>query len=318
MKKSLGIIGCGSVVQFVYVHIIGGWQQIDKIYVYDIDPEQSQRVALTLGATVSGLENLISKSDVIIITAPPHTHYNLLLQCLHAGKTVICEKPFLFHISEAEKIVTEAEQNNVQLFVAHMRRVLPAINLAKQMYESRVLGNLLEIQIFEGMRFAYHTQSGYEVKNEYGGVLLDTGSHALDAAMYITGLDEKEITVQQAIVKRDKKEPSHNFEALFTMKTLSEEIPVKLKLSRKQALSNKINLMAEHGIVEVPLDLDNCIRLSQKSKKAFVAHAPYQVSSYQQAMAMQYNIIFDDTKNGIFRAERFIGLTGVLEKLLSA
>ncbi|MGZ5244717.1 MAG: Gfo/Idh/MocA family protein [Bacteroidia bacterium] len=317
MKKSLGIIGCGSVVQNMYVYSIPGWPHIEKIYVHDVDPQQSERVALTLNATVSGLENLIQKADIIIIASPPHTHYNLLKQCLQKDKTVICEKPFLFHIAEAREIVKAAKANGTKLFVAHMRRVLPAINLAKQMFESHVLGEIKELQLFEGMRFAYQTQSGYETQNEYGGVLLDTGSHTLDAALYITGLDEKELQVEEAVVERDKHEPAHEIKANFTLKFLGGQIPVKLILSRKQVLSNKINIICEHGVLEVPLGLENTVRVRKEHKKAFVAHAPYQVANYHQVLAMQYNIIFDDSRNHIFRSERFIGLTGILEKLLA-
>lgn len=317
MKKSLGIIGCGSVVQNMYVYSIPGWQHIDKIYVYDIDPRQTEKVALALNATVSGLENLIHKSDIIIIAAPPHTHYNLLKQCLIKNKTVICEKPFLFHIAEAQEIVKEAKANGTDLYVAHMRRVLPALNLARQMHESHVLGEIKEMQLFEGMRFAYQTQSGYEKQNEYGGVLLDTGSHTIDAALYITGMDEKELNVQNAAAQKDKREPAHEIKANFTLSFADGEIPVKLFLSRKQSLSNKINIIYEHGVLEVPLGLENTVRVSKENKKAFVAHAPYHIANYHQLLAMEYNMIFDETRNHIFRAERFIGLTGILEKLLA-
>jgi predicted dehydrogenase len=315
MKKSLGIIGCGSVVQNMYVYSIPAWPHIDKIYVYDIDPLQSEKVALALNATVSGLENLIHKSDIIVVSAPPHAHYTLLKQCLEKDKTVICEKPFLFHIAEAREIVKTAQANNAHLYVAHLRRVFPAINLAKQICESHVLGDIKELQLYEGIRFAYQTQSGYETQNEYGGVLLDTGSHTIDAALYITGLDEKEIKVKGAVVKRDKREPAHDFKADFSLHTLDHEIPVKLYLSRKQVLSNKINIICEYGILEVPVGIENSIRISKPDKKAFVAHAPYKLANYHQAMAMQYNIIFDEAKSQIFRAERFIGLTEILEKL---
>lgn len=316
MGKILGIIGCGSVVQNMYLYSIPGWANIDKIYTYDIVPENASQVALALNAVVTGLENLVQQADIILITTPPHTHYNLLKQALLPGKTVICEKPFLYNYHEADEIINLGETNKAQLFVAHFRRILPAVQLAKNMLASGVFGSVEKIELFEGMRFSYKTQSGYETQNPFGGVLLDTGSHTLDQALFICGLDVENIEVNVAEIHRNKHEPSHEIEVSFTIKMHEKNIPVHLKLSRRQVLSNKLNIFCEHGILEVPTDLQNKVCVSGK-QKPFLATADYEIGSYQQAFNLQYDFMFDGKRNTIFRAQKFKNLALIFDKILA-
>ena len=58
--------------------------------------------------------------DIVAICSPSRTHYQYLMQCLNAGVSVLCEKPFIWGekldlIRETESIINLAKKKNLQL-----------------------------------------------------------------------------------------------------------------------------------------------------------------------------------------------------------
>jgi predicted dehydrogenase len=57
--------------------------------------------------------------DVVHITTPPQSHYEIGRQCLEAGCHIYVEKPFTLNTTEAEKLVALANQSGRKLTVGH-------------------------------------------------------------------------------------------------------------------------------------------------------------------------------------------------------
>lgn len=60
--------------------------------------------------------------DLVVITTPTNTHYELARACLEAGKHVILEKPMTAAYSEAKELCDIARSQNKLLAVYHNRR----------------------------------------------------------------------------------------------------------------------------------------------------------------------------------------------------
>lgn len=60
--------------------------------------------------------------DLVVITTPTYTHYDLAKACLDAGKHVILEKPMTAAYSEAKDLCERANAANKLLAVYHNRR----------------------------------------------------------------------------------------------------------------------------------------------------------------------------------------------------
>src|SRR5258708_3883176 len=54
-----------------------------------------------------------SEIDVVYIATPANEHKNHSLACIHAGKSILCEKPFAMNAAEAQAIVTAARAHRV-------------------------------------------------------------------------------------------------------------------------------------------------------------------------------------------------------------
>jgi predicted dehydrogenase len=56
--------------------------------------------------------------DAVTVATPPHTHAELTLRAIEAGKHVICEKPFARDVEEGERVRVAAEAAGVVALVA--------------------------------------------------------------------------------------------------------------------------------------------------------------------------------------------------------
>lgn len=67
------------------------------------------------------LNDLLSKArpDVVHITTPPESHFDLARLCLEAGCHVYLEKPFTLYAEEARKLITLAEEKGRKITAGH-------------------------------------------------------------------------------------------------------------------------------------------------------------------------------------------------------
>jgi len=85
--------------------------------------------------------------DVIFITTPPNSHYDLAKAALQAGKHVIVEKPPFFKSSDFTQLGPIAEANSCQLLVAENYFYKPMRYRIKELLDSGVIGQPLFINI---------------------------------------------------------------------------------------------------------------------------------------------------------------------------
>lgn len=81
------------------------------------DPQKTRERAEKVGiphATTSLDEALaLSGVDLVAVATPPHTHAEIVLAAVEAGKHVLCEKPFARDVAEARRMHEAAEKAGV-------------------------------------------------------------------------------------------------------------------------------------------------------------------------------------------------------------
>jgi hypothetical protein len=318
-SKSLGIVGCGSVVRKFYIPFIHNLEEIELRYITDVNQKSAEELSSILNCEYIHLDKLIKKADIIIIATPPNTHYELIKKALKKDKIVVCEKPFVGSLSEAKELINLSEKQNSQLYIAHIRRCFPSVILARKLISTGIMGELKEIFLQEGGKFNYNSQSNYVYENKLGGVLLDTGSHTIDTALFITKLDEKNIT-NIAINKFwvSSKEPSHEIKVQLSLNTIDKPIKLNIHLSRLRVLANKISFIFENGEINLPAEFSNYIKVTGKSSSSrLYSNDPY--NDFMDLFPIQYHHMFNKNSemNNNFKAERFTNLTNILETILN-
>ena len=314
---TIGIVGCGAVVHSNYAQTLRGRKAYRVGLVTDLVAAQAASAARLFGAEAVSFEDVVERSDAVVVTTPPDTHAVLLRRCLRSGKTVLCEKPFTTSYRDAASLVADANAAGALLYVGHFRRTFPQVELARSLVGMGVIGRVAEIAVSEGGRFTWKTVSDYTVTSESGGVLWDTGSHTLDMALFAAGLDAwPEIDVAVREVTRDKPEPSHDFRGRFTIagSDSTQRVECRVHLSRKDALPNLVRIAGERGSVTFSVAMDHRVRLTTASGSTVLA-AEREHADLMECFDLQMRRILLKQQDQDFSAERFLVLTTVLEAL---
>ena len=156
---------------------------LDLVAICDVD---TARLALTQEdfpkvATFSHHRKLLEMEglDLAVLVTPHRTHASLAIDCLSAGKHVITEKPMCLSVAEGKQMVTTARRKKRMLSVFHNRRWDGDYTALRQIIASGAIGELFQIEVFNG---------GYEhpgtwwrsEKKISGGCLYDWGAHFID------------------------------------------------------------------------------------------------------------------------------------------
>jgi len=80
--------------------------------------------------------------DAVAIATPVHTHYELALSALKAGKHVLVEKPLAQNSDLARHLIDEAARRGLILSVDHTFVYTPAVRKIRELLVKKELGNV--------------------------------------------------------------------------------------------------------------------------------------------------------------------------------
>ena len=157
----------------------------------------------------SSVEELVCDRDidVVYIGTPNHTHKDLSVLCLLAGKHVLCEKPFAINAIEAREVIEVARRQQLFCMEAMWMRFMPLIQEVKAKIERDEIGKVKMLSA----DFGYVVSSNSSIYNtpleKGGGVLLDRGIYGLSLAYYLLG-EPAQITAQANLINNGVDEQS--------------------------------------------------------------------------------------------------------------
>jgi predicted dehydrogenase len=143
----------------------------------------------------SGVQMLkASDVDLVTIITPHNTHAKIALQCLRAGKHVVCEKPLALTMAECDGMIAMARRSGVMLSTYHNRHwdgwILRAVERIKK---EKAIGDVYKIDAPMGRRElpgAWWRSS----RSISGGILYDWGVHLLEYGLQIIEADIVEVS----------------------------------------------------------------------------------------------------------------------------
>jgi len=122
--------------------------------------------------------------DAVVVATPPHTHAELVLEALAAGRHVLCEKPFARDAAEAQSMLDAAERAGVVHLVGTEFRYAPGRVLLARAIRARAIGEprlatfLLHIPLLADP--AAEVPAWWSDARQGGGWLGAQGSHDID------------------------------------------------------------------------------------------------------------------------------------------
>jgi predicted dehydrogenase len=136
-----------------------------------------------------GLEELVERErpDVIIVATPPDSHAELCLRALEVGTHVICEKPFVNTVSEADSVLEAAEAVGRQVAVNHEFREKPIFKAVAERIGSPEAGRLVFCQIWQLMDVAPWEEPVAWRAAMPDRSLFEGGVHLVDLLIFLFG-----------------------------------------------------------------------------------------------------------------------------------
>ncbi len=151
--------------------------------VYDSNQRVNAEVAeLFSTRAAASLEELLRTDlDAVYVATPVHLHCEQVLQCIQAGKHVLCEKPLAMSVAEARGLIALAKQCEVQLGTALMMRFQAQQREALEIIKAGRLGRLVygraQLSCWYPPIVGAWRQSP---EQGGGGALMDLGVHCID------------------------------------------------------------------------------------------------------------------------------------------
>jgi predicted dehydrogenase len=326
------VVGCGRVVELFHAPVLNRLRTEGILTIracIDTSLDSAARMAKRLHAMParSVREAGVSGADAALIAAPPEFHADLALPYLLAGRSVLIEKPFAPTLADVVKLLDAARAGNARVLVGHMRRLYPAMRVAREVVRSGVLGDIHGAEARDGFRWSWRAASPFVVTSPSGGVLLDSGSHVLDSLLFLLDLDDPDaapaMTVESVARDRDT-EPSQDFRARFLLRHRSNELPVDFRVSRTEAIPQDIVLHGEHGslIVSGKFAQQPAIIAGSRATSLDLPLAGSRPADQNGCFRLQHEAVANPSDHpdisALLEGSRFVTLTHLLDALACA
>ena len=189
-KLKVAIIGQGRSGRDIH----GAWLQTETakekfqvVAIVDQNPERRRRAVTEFGCPVfekyQDLFEYQTEIDLVVNSTYSFQHAPISVDLLNHGFNVVCEKPACRSVAEFDEMVAAAKKNGKFLGIFQQSRFAPYFVKVKEIINSGVLGELIEVDIqfnSYARRWDWQTLDSFN-----GGGLRNTGPHPLDQALNI-------------------------------------------------------------------------------------------------------------------------------------
>ena len=182
-RLTVGLVGLGGVARRIHLPAIAAMPDLELVGAVETSAE-SQRLAtqnFPVPRVFMRTEELLDacRPDLVIIGTPPALHHAQTKAALEAGAHVLCEKPFVASLEEADDLIATARRVQRLLAVNNQYRFMTIYHETEERLRSGQFGPPYQIQVWQQM---YHPPS-FE-KNWRAelvrSALYEFGTHALD------------------------------------------------------------------------------------------------------------------------------------------
>ncbi|NJD04286.1 MAG: Gfo/Idh/MocA family oxidoreductase [Ruminiclostridium sp.] len=148
--------------------------------------------------------------NFVSIVAPNHVHYSAAKAFLSNGINVVCDKPLVFRVDEAEELSELTERNKLLFCVTYTYSGYPMVKQARKLVKDGKIGDILMVVgeypqdwLISTIENEGQKQAAWRTDPNQSGVsncIGDLGSHIENTVAYITGLKIKSLCAKLDII----------------------------------------------------------------------------------------------------------------------
>ncbi|MGN1400903.1 MAG: oxidoreductase [Bacillus sp. (in: firmicutes)] len=189
MKIKTAILGFGLSGSRFHAPFIEALEEFEltAIVARNLEKVKESKPDIPVYDTIDLLLEKQPEVELIILSTPTPTHFDLAKKAIMAGKHVIVEKPFVVTEQEGEQLISLAEQYQVVLTVYQNRRWDGDFMTVKQLIDSNRLGSIHTVEM-NWDRYRKEVRDRWKEANiPGGGIFYDMAPHMLDQALQLFG-----------------------------------------------------------------------------------------------------------------------------------
>jgi UDP-N-acetyl-2-amino-2-deoxyglucuronate dehydrogenase len=191
-KVGVGLIGLGGIS---FAHEAGYAELGDDCQIVamcDLNPEEVEnRVSMYEAKGYTRYQDLLADPavDMVDITTPHVSHYEIALAALRAGKHVLVEKPITVKSELGQELIDCAKSAGLKFSVAENTRFVTAYLAAEKILKDGLLGEIWTVRSLIAGSEVYRLKDPtlWHGKAPYGGVILDSAVHNLYLYKWLFG-----------------------------------------------------------------------------------------------------------------------------------
>ena len=196
--RKVALLGSGFIARF-YADSILGLRSKDQICtVYARREESARKLAedYQVPRWTTSMEAAIrdEEVDTVVIALPNHLHEQAVLECVKAGKAVLCTKPLGRNAEEALRMLQAVEEANV--FHGYLEDLLytPKTSRAMASVAQGALGQILWTRSREAHP-GPHSDWFWDKEKAGGGAIIDLACHCIEIGRGYIGRDIRPVEV---------------------------------------------------------------------------------------------------------------------------
>ena len=192
----VALIGLGNAGFTLHLPALAGLPDVRTVGAMDIDLGRRARAAGRFNVPVyADFDELLAsaKPEVVIVGTPPSSHADYCLRALAAGAHVLCEKPFVSSLAEADRVLEAARRVGRRVALNHEFREMPIFRAVRDAVGSGETGELVFAQVWQLMDLPPWAEPGWRGQM-LQRTLYEAGVHLVDFLLALFG--ERPVAVQ--------------------------------------------------------------------------------------------------------------------------
>lgn len=211
MCKKYGVllIGCGHIGE-EHISDIYYRDNIQMIAVVDKRIEIAEKFARKYGVKYYGTDYhtfLNEEVDIVIVATYTDTHYQILCDCLDAGKHILCEKPIAKDLESGLQFYKRVKNADTKVLIAHILRHNKSYQEIARLIQSGAIGELKIMRMVQN----HHAINWERYKRLLRDCtpLVDCGVHYIDVMQWVS--ESQVCEVRGMSCKIDDDSPNDNY-----------------------------------------------------------------------------------------------------------
>ncbi len=201
------LIGLGAGPEKILLPGLTSLPEINLVAACDLNADARNRVAQHwhIPSTYSDPSEMMAteKPDLVVLGTPPKTHYKLSMLALDHGAHLLCEKPFMTSLAEADEVLSKARQLHRQVGVNSQYYQMPIYRRLQTAIDKDEAGRLFQIDAWQHMYLLPNEEGGWKADLMPRRVLLEFGTHAIDLICRFFGGYPEAVSARIAKVRQD-------------------------------------------------------------------------------------------------------------------